>query len=66
MKPLQFPETGPLVAAGTILEEESLSQFNKGEYYPVCIGDVYASKYQILGELGFGTTATVWLARNLQ
>lgn len=30
------------------------------------IGDVYYGKYQVLGKLGFGTTATVWLAEDLR
>ncbi|KAI1501505.1 CMGC protein kinase [Biscogniauxia marginata] len=29
------------------------------------VSTVYASKYHVLGKLGFGTTSTVWLARNL-
>ncbi|KAK7226784.1 hypothetical protein V2G26_014787 [Clonostachys chloroleuca] len=28
------------------------------------IGDVYHSKYQVVGKLGFGSTSTVWLAKN--
>ena len=49
-----------------VVEEEQFGQFKAGLYYPVSIGDVYASKYQILGKLGFGSTSTVWLARNLR
>jgi hypothetical protein len=49
-----------------VVEEEQFDQFRAGLYYPVNIGDVYASKYQILGKLGFGSTSTVWLARNLR
>ncbi|KAH6658073.1 kinase-like domain-containing protein [Truncatella angustata] len=29
-------------------------------------GDVYDSKYKVSGKLGFGTTSTMWLARNLR
>lgn len=50
----------------TLLEEERFEDFKKGIYYPVNIGDVFASKYQVLGKLGFGVTSTVWLARDLQ
>ena len=67
MIPLQFPSTGfEIVPECKILEEEQFDEFKAGQYYPVKIGDVYDSKYQILGKLGFGTTSTVWLARNLQ
>jgi hypothetical protein len=30
------------------------------------IGDVFASSYQVVGKVGFGTTSTVWLARDMQ
>ncbi|KPM41240.1 hypothetical protein AK830_g5305 [Neonectria ditissima] len=65
--PLQFPITGfPVINDTVILEEERFDGFKAGHYYPVNIGDVYNSKYQVLGKLGFGRTSTVWLARNLQ
>jgi hypothetical protein len=54
------------VRDSVVVEEEQFDEFKAGQYYPVNIGDVYASKYQVLGKLGFGTTSTVWLARNLQ
>jgi hypothetical protein len=50
-----------------LVEEENYKEFKTGNYCPVDIGDVCASNtYQILGKLGFGSTSTVWLARNLQ
>jgi len=65
--PLAFPTAGfKVVPDSVILEEEQFSEFKSGQYFPVNIGDVYNSKYQILGKLGFGTTSTVWLARNLE
>ncbi|POR37663.1 Serine/threonine-protein kinase SRPK [Tolypocladium paradoxum] len=56
-----------VIPATELLEEEQFDEFKTGFYCPVNIGDVFASnKYQVLGKLGFGTTSTVWLARNLQ
>jgi serine/threonine protein kinase len=50
-----------------VLEEEMFEKFKTGKYYPVNIGDVLSSgKYQVLGKLGFGSTSTVWLARNMK
>jgi serine/threonine-protein kinase SRPK3 len=49
-----------------LLEKEHLEDFRKGVYYPINIGDVFASSYQVVGKLGFGTTSTVWLARDMQ
>lgn len=64
--PLRFPTTGfEVFSSSVIVEEEQFDDFKPGQYYPVKIGDVYDGKYQVLGKLGFGTTSTVWLARNL-
>ena len=49
-----------------MLDEERFEQFKQGQYYPANIGDVLSSKYQIVGKLGFGTTSTVWLGRDLE
>jgi serine/threonine-protein kinase SRPK3 len=64
--PLQFPTAGfEVVSENCILEEEQFEEFRTGRYYPVNIGDVFHSKYQVVGKLGFGVTSTVWLARDL-
>lgn len=64
---LQFPTSGfKVIKPSQILEEERFEQLKKGNYYPVNIGDILASKYQVIGKLGFGTTSTVWLARELE
>ncbi|KAI1433369.1 kinase domain protein [Xylaria sp. CBS 124048] len=39
-----------------LLEEEHLDEFKGSRYYPVYIGDVFASTYQTIGKLGFGNT----------
>jgi serine/threonine-protein kinase SRPK3 len=54
------------VSENVLLEEELFDHFKTGTYYPVNIGDIFASKYQVVGKLGFGVTSTVWLARDLQ
>ncbi|KAJ5188901.1 hypothetical protein N7491_005223 [Penicillium cf. griseofulvum] len=64
---LRFPTSGfEVIKQSETLEEERFEEFKKGRYYPVNIGEVLASKYQVLGKLGFGTTSTVWLARDLE
>ncbi|KAI9654918.1 MAG: hypothetical protein M1821_005671 [Bathelium mastoideum] len=63
---LTFPTTDfDIVADNYILEEERFDDFQNGKYYPVNIGEVFASRYQVVGKLGFGTTSTVWLARDI-
>ncbi|KAI5376195.1 hypothetical protein J4E82_005191 [Alternaria postmessia] len=63
---LKFPTSGfEVVSDAVTFEEEQLEEFHRGVYCPVNIGDVFASKYQVVGKLGFGITSTVWLARDL-
>lgn len=67
LAPVNFPSSGyKLIPESQLVEEEHFDTFGAGRFYPVRIGDVYHAKYQVLGKLGFGTTSTVWLARNLQ
>ncbi|KAK7421589.1 hypothetical protein QQX98_002056 [Neonectria punicea] len=64
--PLQFPTSGfKVVPDLELLEEQHFDEFEAGHYYPMNIGDVLASKYQVIGKLGFGSTSTVWLGQNL-
>ena len=35
-------------------------------FYPVCIGEVFEDRYQVLGKLGFGSNSTVWFCRDLK
>ncbi|KAI1382970.1 kinase domain protein [Hypoxylon trugodes] len=60
LTPLRFPTTGfDVIDDSYVVEEEHFDKFQKGYFYPVKIGDVYASKYQVVGKLGFGSTSTV-------
>jgi hypothetical protein len=51
------------IRASQIFEEERFEGFKKRQYYPD-IGNVLGSQYQVVGKLSFGTTSTVWLARD--
>lgn len=65
--PIYFPTSGfETVRPAEVLDEERFEHFKQGKYYPANIGDVLSSRYQIVGKLGFGTTSTVWLARDLE
>lgn len=48
------------------IEEERMPLYDEGLYYPVRLGDVYSSRYQVLSKLGFGANSTVWFCRDLQ
>ena len=56
----------PLLSGDTLIEEETLPFYEPQQYYPVNIGDVYRSKYQVVGKLGYGAYSTVWLCRDLR
>ncbi|EPE09774.1 cmgc protein kinase [Ophiostoma piceae UAMH 11346] len=64
--PLLFPTTGfELIDPSDKVEEEALSTFHPGDYYPMHLGDIVRERYQVVAKLGYGTTSTVWLARDL-
>jgi serine/threonine protein kinase len=48
------------------IEEERLPCYKHGEYYPMRIGEVIQGRYQVVAKLGYGTTSTVWLSRDLR
>lgn len=65
--PRKFPSTGfELIDPTTKFEEETLPFYRKEEYYPMRIGHVIHGHYQVVSKLGFGTTSTIWLARDLR
>ncbi|KAK8243395.1 kinase-like domain-containing protein [Phyllosticta capitalensis] len=65
-KPLVFPSTGfARIRPEQRVDEETIPQYVASDYYPVRVGDVFQDRYQVVGKLGYGTTSTVWLARDL-
>lgn len=34
-------------------------------FYPVHLGEVFQDRYQTVAKLGFGSSSTIWLARDL-
>ncbi|KAJ5346095.1 hypothetical protein N7452_004099 [Penicillium brevicompactum] len=64
--PCVFPPVASKPFVPEVLDEERFEQFKLGKIYPANIGDVLSFRYQIVGKLGFGTTSTVWLARDLE
>ncbi|CEJ60619.1 hypothetical protein PMG11_09188 [Penicillium brasilianum] len=60
-----FPP-GPVLDSTEKLEEEKLAWYSKSNFFPVKIGDIFHSKYQVVGKLGYGGYSTVWLGRDLE
>ncbi|XP_078110263.1 SRSF protein kinase 3 isoform X2 [Sander vitreus] len=47
-------------------EQEDPSDYCKGGYYPVKIGDLFNGRYHVVRKLGWGHFSTVWLCWDLQ
>ncbi|KAK4122939.1 serine threonine protein kinase, CMGC group [Parathielavia appendiculata] len=47
------------------IEEDTFPDYLAGRYYPVNIGKVFVSRYQVVGKFGCGAYSTVWLAKDL-
>ena len=46
-------------------EQEDPSDYQKGGYHPVKIGDVFNARYHVIRKLGWGHFSTVWLSWDL-
>ena len=61
-----FPNEGfEVLPVGHEVEEETVPEYKAERFYPARLGEVFASRYQVVAKLGFGTTSTVWLCRDL-
>lgn len=66
-KPLNFSNTDFVrIPEWYKIEEETLPGYNTAQYYPTRIGEVIKDQYQVIGKLGFGSTSTAWLARDME
>lgn len=67
VQPRKFPKHGfPLLPEDVKFEEERYIGYKAENFYPVTLGDVLESRYQVVAKLGFGTSSTVWLCRDLE
>ncbi|KAH9205027.1 CMGC/CLK protein kinase [Leptodontidium sp. 2 PMI_412] len=63
----KFPTSGFVVLDATKkIEEEDIPSYVPEDYYPVYIGEVFKSRYQVVTKLGFGVNSTVWLCRDIR
>ena len=52
------------VRDSVLLDEERNPHFRERIYCPVDIGEILGTRYQVLGKLGWGSSATVWFGRD--
>ncbi|KAB8265975.1 kinase-like domain-containing protein [Aspergillus pseudonomiae] len=62
-----FPTSGfKAIESNLLIEEEELPDYRADRFYPVHLGDIFQKRYQVVAKLGFGTSSTTWLARDLK
>ena len=64
-RPFSTNSLWPTIPASHLVEEETWEWYSPETFYPVRIGEVFKAQYQVVGKLGFGGSATVWLCRDL-
>ncbi|XP_069621192.1 SRSF protein kinase 2 isoform X2 [Ranitomeya imitator] len=69
--PPPLPEPAPPEPEEEILgsddeEQEDPSDYCKGGYHPVKIGDLFNGRYHVIRKLGWGHFSTVWLCWDMQ
>ncbi|PYI20349.1 kinase domain protein [Aspergillus violaceofuscus CBS 115571] len=55
------PHTNP---RRSLWEEERLPFYKPQQFYPVHVGEILNTRYQVVGKLGYGSYSTVWLCRD--
>ena len=61
-----FPSSGFVtLPISEKVEEENSEWYSPTRFYPVRIGQVFESRYQVVSKVGFGSSSTVWLGRDL-
>ncbi|KAJ3460099.1 hypothetical protein MRS44_010966 [Fusarium solani] len=64
--PRSFPSRGfSLIDQSQKVEEEELPDYVADRFYPVRLGRVFHGRYKTIAKLGFGSSSTIWLARDL-
>lgn len=55
-----------LIESAAPIEEERLPHYDPVDFYPVRLGEVLNDRYEVLGKIGYGSKATVWLCQDTQ
>jgi serine/threonine-protein kinase SRPK3 len=62
--PIKRPTTPPSLLLDIPIEEELMPGYNPKYFHYPNPGDILAGRYELNAKLGFGSTSTVWLARD--
>ncbi|TPR08050.1 hypothetical protein CAN33_0016900 [Aspergillus niger] len=62
----KFPTSGfNIIQPDEKVEEEELPDYEARRFYPVRLGETFQNRYQVVAKLGFGSSSTTWLSRDL-
>ncbi|KAK4933863.1 hypothetical protein LTR66_015853 [Elasticomyces elasticus] len=56
----------PMISSAKLIDEENNPKYNAQNFYPMRLGERLNDRYEVVAKLGYGMTATVWLARDTQ
>ena len=59
------PVVAPQLDPDQLVEEEKTPYYHSSYFYPAHLGQILNERYQIATKLGYGSSSTVWLARDL-
>ncbi|GFN16452.1 kinase-like protein [Aspergillus tubingensis] len=60
------PAVAPQLDIKESIEEEKTPYYSPAKFYPAHIGEVLNDRYQLVTKLGYGSSSTIWLARDLK
>lgn len=55
----------PKLPVNEAIEEELTPYYDPARFYPARLGSVLNDRYQLATKLGYGSSSTIWLARDL-
>ncbi|PYI03624.1 kinase-like protein [Aspergillus sclerotiicarbonarius CBS 121057] len=55
----------PKLPVNEAIEEERTPYYDPARFYPAHLGEVLKDRYQLATKLGYGSSSTIWLARDL-
>ncbi|POR31911.1 Uncharacterized protein TPAR_07878 [Tolypocladium paradoxum] len=64
-QPWPMPAPFPSLDPSQPIEEENTPYYDPKRFYPAHLGQVLNDRYQLVNKLGYGSSSTVWLARDL-
>lgn len=65
-QPLPTPPLGSLLPKDAEVDEEIIPGYESKRFYPAKPGEILDDRYQILVKVGWGTSSTVWFARDMR